>query len=125
MTPVQGPSEAEWQARWEQIQGENWREDEEKELEAFATWAFGSDGFPCLQVLASGDFSHSNRFANTQTLWCRNTRDSKSKKIWRAVEQSDVAENELIDANMDLMSACPVSPLFYGYGRGDVFPGIS
>ena len=35
----------------ENIQGENWRDDEGKELEAFAVWAFGPDGFPCLHVL--------------------------------------------------------------------------
>lgn len=125
-----GPTEAEFRIRWEQIQGENWRQDEEKELEAFADWAFGPDGFPCLQVLASGDFSYGNRFAGTQTLWCRNTcssrsRKTRSRKTWRAVEESDIAEKELIDANMDMMSACPVSPLFYKYGSGHVFPGIS
>lgn len=120
-----GPSEAESRIRWQQIQGENWREDEEKEMEAFADWAFGRDGFPCLQVLASGDFSYGNRFADIQTLWCRDTRGSRSNKTWRTVEQSDIAENELIDANMDMMSACPVSPLFYKYGQGFIFPGIS
>ena len=119
------PSGAEFRFRWEQIQGENWREDEDKELEAFANWVFGPNGFPRLQVLASGDFSYGDRFADTQTLWCRETGSSKSKKTWRAVEQSDIAENELINANMDLLSACPVSPLFYRYGRGEAFPGIS
>ena len=119
------PSEAESRMRWEQIQGENWREDEEKELEAFANWAFGPDGFPRLQVLASGDFSYGDRFADTHTLWCRESGGSRSKKTWRTVEQSDIAENELINANMDMLSACPVSPLFYKYGRGDAFPGIS
>ena len=124
-TPPQPPSEAEWQATWEQIQGENWRADEEKSLEAFANWAFGPDGFPRLQVLASGDFSHGNRFADSQTFWCRGSRGSRSKKTWRMVVSSDIAENELIDANRDMLSACPVSPLFYRYGRGDLFPGIS
>lgn len=119
-----GPSEAEFRMRWEQIQGESWREDEEKELETFANWAFGPNGFPRLQVLASGDFSYGNRFADTHALWCRKTRGLRTK-TWRTVEQSDVAENELIDANMDMMSACPVSPLFYRFGRGDLFPGIS
>lgn len=117
--------EAKFQITWEQIQGENWREDEEKEVEAFADWAFGPDGFPRLQVLASGDFSHGNRFADTQMLWCSKSHCSKSKKSWRMVEWSDVAENELIDANMDMMSACAVSPLFYKYGRVEDFPGIS
>ena len=120
-----GPSEAEFRIRWEQIQGENWREDEEKESEAFANWVFGSDGFPHLQVLASGDFSHGNRFIDTHRLWCRKTRGSRRKQTWRPVEPNDIAENELIAANMDMMSACAVSPLFYSYGRGDLFPGIS
>ena len=127
-TPPQrspGPSKAELRIRWEQLQGENWREDEEKELEAFANWAFGSDGFPRLQVLASGDFSYRNRFVDTHTLWCRKTRGSRRNQTWRPVEPNDIAENELIDANMDMMSACPVSPLFYRSGRGDVFPGIA
>lgn len=95
------------------------------ELEAFADWAFGPDGFPRLQVLASGDFSYGNRFADTHTLCCRNACGSGRAKTWRMVEQGDTAENELIDANMDMMSACPVSPLFYKCGRGHVFPGIS
>jgi len=82
----ESPSEAHSRIRWEQIQGENWREDEEKELEAFANWAFGPDGFPCLQVLASGDFSYGNRFADTHTLWCRKSRGSGSHKTWRIVE---------------------------------------
>ena len=126
-TPPQrspGSSQAEFRITWEQIQGEDWRKDEEKELEAFANWAFGPDGFPCLQVLASGDFSHGNRFADTHTLWCRKIRGSKRIQTWRTLEQSDIAENELIDGNMDMMSACPVSPLIYEYGRGDLFPGI-
>ncbi|MCJ1271703.1 hypothetical protein MMC22_011608 [Lobaria immixta] len=116
---------SEFKARREHIQGENWREDEEKEVETFADWAFGPDGFPRLEVLASGDFSHGNRFAATQMLWCRQGHVSESKKTWRTVERSDVAENELIDANMDMMSACAVSPLFYKYGREEDFPGIS
>ncbi len=103
----------------------SWREDEQMELEAFADWAFGPDGFPRLQVLASGDFSYGKRFADTQTLWCRDSGGPRSDKTWRTVKDSDDAENELIDANMDMLSACPVSPLFYGYGRRDVFPGIS
>ena len=121
----QSPSETEFRIRWEQIQGENWRNDEEEELEAFANWAFGPNGFPRLQVLASGDFSYGNRFMDTHRLWCRDTRGSGEKKTWRTVRQSDIAENELIDVNRDMMSACPVSPLFYRYGLSFDFPGIS
>jgi len=30
-----------------------------------------------------------------------------------------------LDTNMNMMSACPVSPLFHRYGQGDNFPSIS
>lgn len=46
-----GPTEAEFRIRWEQIQGENWREDEEKELEGFADWAFGPMDFRVFRFL--------------------------------------------------------------------------
>lgn len=118
-------TEAEFREMWEEIHGRNWQEDEEKELEAFANWAFGPDGFPCLRVLASGDFSYGNRFAGSRTLCCRETRGSTMRANWRPVERKDVLENELVDANMDMLSACPVSPLYYSYGREDKFPGIS
>lgn len=125
--PPRSPAstEAEFREMWEEIHGRNWQEDEEQELEAFANWAFGPDGFPCLRVLASGDFSYGNRFAGSRTLWCRETRGSTMRANWRPVERKDVLENELVDANMDMLSACPVSPLYYSYGREDKFPGIS
>ena len=119
------PTELEFRARWEKIQGENWREDEEKDLAAFADWAFSRDGFPRLQILASGDFSYGDRFASSQTLWCRKAGASSGQRPWRTVEKGDTPELELIDDNMDMLSACPVSPLFYRYGRGNAFPGIS
>ena len=106
-------------------EAEDWRVKEEEELEDFANWAFGPHGFPGLKVLASGDFSHGRRFADTHTLWCRETTGSTSGRMWRFVVQSDIAENELINANMDMLSACPVSPLFYYYGRKGEFPGMS
>ena len=119
------PYDAEALAAWQQILGLNWREVEDKELRAFADWAFGPNGFPNLQVIATGDFSHGNRFQDTRTLWCRSSNDSSKQARWRPVEPEDIAEKELIDANMDMLSACPVSPLFYDYGQEDVFPGLS
>ncbi len=91
-------------------------------MQDFANWAFGPDGFPCLQVLASGDFSHEDRFAATRTVWCRD-RVSNNKE-WRPIEPGDVAEQELIAVNMDMLSACAVSPLFYEEGIEDRFPGL-
>ena len=94
-------------------------------MEAFADWAFGPDGFPNLKILASGDFSYGDRFADGRTLWCRNTEGSMRKRPWREVKNSDVAENELIEANMDMLAACPVSPLFYNWSEPGSFPGLS
>ena len=106
-------------------QTNDWRENEKRELEALADWAFSPDGFPNLKILASGDFSHGDPFIDIHVLRCRKSSDSRNQTTWRTVEQSDVSENELINANMDLLSACPVSPLFYRYGLRGSFAGIS
>ena len=110
---------------WKTTQRKHWRKNEDKEMKAFADWAFGSDGFPNLKILASGDFSYGDRFADGRTLWCRKNDHSTKKRPWRKVKNSDVAENELIEANMDMLSACPVSPLFYNWGDPGSFPGLS
>ncbi|KAG8534056.1 uncharacterized protein KY384_000899 [Bacidia gigantensis] len=107
---------------WEFGHGLEWREKEEKEVEDFADWAFGPLGFPKLEVLALGDFSHNGRFADSQGLWCR-VNDDPPCRQWKPVTPQDVKENELIEANMDMLSACPVSPLFWASAHPQVFPG--
>lgn len=101
---------------WVEIAGYDLRDVERRELEDFADWTFGPNGFPCLQVLTSGDFSHGDRFADTRTLWCRNYTSPQVELYRRPIERDDIAEHELVDSNMDMLSACPVSPLFYKYG---------
>lgn len=39
-----------------------------EEFLSFADWAFGPSGFPNLQVLAFGDFSHEDRYSSQQFL---------------------------------------------------------
>ena len=114
----------EFQECWGSMQGRDWCEDELEELESFVEWAFSPTGFPHLQVLASGDFSYGNRFVNTHQLFCRD-RSRWALRRWRWVEATDIAEQELIDANMDFLASCPVSPLFYNAGQADVYPGMS
>ena len=119
------PDRSFWPSKEEQIKDKNWPDEEEKELENFADWAFGPYGFPSVQVLASGDFSHGNRFAASQRLWCRNTLSHPTDKRRRTVEKGDLIERGLVDANMDLLIACPVSPVLYRYGTPHQFPGLS
>ncbi|KAF7909783.1 uncharacterized protein EAF01_003501 [Botrytis porri] len=44
---------------------------ENRSLYDFAVWAFGPHGFPRLRVLAYGDFSYGNRYAQQNTLFRR------------------------------------------------------
>ena len=105
--------ETEYGSSWDYYdEDEKWQKEEKEELEAFAEWAFGPSGFPRLQVLASGDFAHGNLFAGSRTLWCRRSHASTTEAKWRAVQPEDVALQELIDANMDMLSACPVGSLY-------------
>ena len=117
---LRGPRSLGW---W--LKQESWRDDEQKEVEVFADWAFGHDGFPNLQVLASGDFSHGNRFADTRTLWCRSKCSLGDSRAWRKIDHCDIIENKLVDANMDMLSACEVQPLFLLDTTEFEFPGIS
>ena len=113
----------ELKTQWRRIKNRTWLEEEKKELETFANWAFGAHGFPNLQVIAYGDFSYGKRFATTQRFLCRETYRPTRNKKWRPVQLSDAAHLELIEENMDMLSACPVSQLSGGEGRPNVFPG--
>ena len=113
------------EAQWTLMKDKTWREEEKKELESFANWAFGENGFPNLRVIAYGDFSYERRFAHSQRLLCRETHRPIRNKKWRPVQIGDVAHHELIEENMDMLSACPVSQLIWQAGRSDIFPGLS
>ena len=89
----------------------------------FAQWAFSPFGFPNLQVLASGDFSHGRRFPNQQRLLCRNR--SRTAISFRDIREDDFREQDLIDANMDLLTACPVTPYLFQCADPYVFPGVN
>ncbi|KAG8525369.1 uncharacterized protein KY384_009013 [Bacidia gigantensis] len=113
-----------WPAReQERLQNEELRDED-----ALADWAFSPVGFPNLRVLAFGDFSHGKRFKSRQRLLCRNGVLGKTAagKSWRDLDmERDIIDGELVERNMDLLAACPVSPLLWGLGRADEWPGIS
>lgn len=92
---------------------------------AFAHWAFGPDGLTTLQVLALGDFSFQGRFADDQLLLChKEPRTSQSaddallttahgpELTFREVTGEDRNLQALVDAQSDLLEACPVDSLF-------------
>lgn len=91
---------------------------------AFAHWAFGPDGLTTLQVLALGDFSFQGRFADDQVLLCRQEQRTSGSAddalsptanppelTFREVTGEDVNLQALIDAQSDLLEACPVGSL--------------
>ena len=60
----------------------------------------------------------------TQRFWCRKTYGSARKTMWREVEKQDRRENQLIEEIMDLLSACPVSPIVYEHSESKRWPGM-
>ncbi|KAG8534055.1 uncharacterized protein KY384_000898 [Bacidia gigantensis] len=126
----------------------DWIAEEAEELEEFADWAFSSEGFPNLKVLASGDFSHDGRYARSQAMWCRvehlanedNDRikaggrgdKGKGKEVIRAGSRicyrrmtgTEIRKDEFVQENMDMLASCPVTPYFLEYARKDRFPGV-
>lgn len=67
----------------------------------FAQWAFGADGLPKLQVMAYGDFSFGGRFAKHNVIFCR------SPDGYRQLTRKDVPAWDLLQKNMDMLTACP------------------
>jgi hypothetical protein len=95
------------------------------DIHKFASWAFGPDGLPSLQVLCYGDFSYQGRrpyvtFCRSKSLDCRNGYESISRisdKSYRAVTREDVAEQEILHINACFLEACPEDSLLYKSGH--------
>jgi hypothetical protein len=78
----------------------------------FARWAFGPQGPPNLQVLAQGDFSHTDPFApRTTFLFCRSppstTEDGGDGFYRTTVEEFNQWGST--DGIYEFLTACPVS----------------
>jgi hypothetical protein len=101
---------------------DNERLTEARELRDFATWAFGPQGLPRLQVLAHGDFSYGNRYAQQNTLLCRRpnqfseptncTTQAYSVAGFKVMKREDWNRIDDIDVCTEILEACPVDYLY-------------
>jgi hypothetical protein len=93
-------------------------------LREFATWAFGPDGLPTLEVLAFSDFSYDGRFEFRNKLFCRHTRSIRNLendtsqqledeliRIFRLIRRNDRELWDLIDRNKEFLEACPINSI--------------
>jgi len=98
---------------------------EAEDFLSFAEWAFGPTGFPALQVLAFGDFSHQYQYERQQFLVQRKHREphlsrqgyggtkrqERDLNFWPAdASDSSVWDSIPIDGP-EFLSACPESGL--------------
>jgi len=83
-------------------------------------WAFGPHGFPRLQVLAYGDFSYRNRYAQQNTLLRRrsesalnptNCNTQAEKTSFEVVKSDGWNRIDNIDAYLEVLEALPVDYL--------------
>lgn len=92
-------------------------------LSNLASWAFGPDGLPNLQVLAYGDFSYGGRYVEDTFVFGRDGFVQSSEKLNKlaAVPKLDTdvgfsllgkkERNEVMARYGDFLEACPVDPL--------------
>lgn len=92
---------------------------EGRELRKFAAWAFGPHGFPRLQVLAYGDFSFGNRYAQQNTLLRRKLNSALNPTSYTNQAQNASFEvvrsegwNRIDDTYREVLEACPVDYLY-------------
>jgi hypothetical protein len=101
---------------------DNERSTEAMDLRNFATWAFGPQGLPRLQVLAHSDFLYGNRYAQQNTLLCRRpnpflnptncTAQAPNATGFKVMTGDDWNRIGNIDAYMEVLEACPVDYLY-------------
>lgn len=94
------------------------REDSEtyvkrEEVNKFADWVFGPNGFPQLLVFAYGDFAFSKSCRDYNVLYCRN--DSvgmkESDSAYKVLTHANKELWDWVMVNMDFLSACPYRSL--------------
>ena len=100
----------------------NERSTEARDLRSFATWAFGPQGLPRLQLLAHGDFSYGNRYAQQNTLLCRRpdpfleppncTTQAPNATGFKVMTRDDWSRIDNIDVFIEVLEACPVDYLY-------------
>jgi hypothetical protein len=91
------------------------------EIHELASWAFGPEGLPSLQVLAYGDFSYRGRRPSLVLCRSKSLHDFDIQRsapgtldlAYREVTKTDVSEQEILWNNADFLEACPEDPLLY------------
>ena len=68
--------------------------------------AFGPEGIPELRILAWGDFSHDGRWGESNVPLCRDQSLEPTRTSFQTLRDSDFDYRDLIDENMDTLSAC-------------------
>jgi hypothetical protein len=83
-------------------------------LDGFAQWAFGGNGFRSLQVLVFGDFSYNERYSWGNVLLCRQCDSAPGgvvRKNYRHLTKGDTSEHELLRTYSHVLQACPTDLL--------------
>lgn len=86
-----------------------------KEVDTFADWVFGPDGFSKLLVLAYGDFAFHDIHKNNNVLYCRNDVAPGEEGVraahYKILESADESLWGWVQGNMDALSACAYKSL--------------
>jgi hypothetical protein len=107
--------------RAQKIANRTYFEGPAQELVKFARWAFGPEGMPELRVLEWGDFSHDGRWDESNALLCRDQSLEPTGTNFRTLRDSDYIYWDLIDENMDMLSACSTDHLLWDKDGDDTF----
>ena len=79
-----------------------------------ACWAFGPDGFPDLKVFLYGDFTHDGRYTYDNAFLCKDGMEEDGTPRVRTLRPDDYELWNLVNANMDMIGACPATQIMEG-----------
>lgn len=86
-----------------------------KELDDFADWVFGPKGFSQLLVLVYGDFAFHEECEGHNALYCRKNPGGLAETEpprWEVLTSANKKLWNLVQDNMDLLSACPYMSIY-------------
>ncbi|KIW41284.1 uncharacterized protein PV06_06856 [Exophiala oligosperma] len=86
-----------------------------EEIDSFADWVFGPNGFSELLVLAYGDFAFPDIHEDKNVLYCRNNVAQGEEGVqpthFKILEPADEPLWDWVQGNMDALSACAYTAL--------------
>lgn len=105
---------------------QDWPPDDHYDFFSCVEWAFESEHFPELQILAFGDFAHGGRFSDRSLLFCRETKPNSDfpfrvmqRSGWvegtGALQTFGLAKHEMVHFEgihqpFEFLAACPAEP---------------